>query len=103
MTIHTRLLCVLLLASASSIASASSFYTLSEAISGAIGGTSATSSSAGDDKIVIAARDDAASFVATDGDIRGVHLEAAFVLLRGQLQQARDASDLELARAILAL
>lgn len=103
MTIPTRLLCALLLASVSAVASASSFYTLSEAISGAFGGTSATSSSAGDDKVVLAARDDAASFVATDGDIRGVHLEAAFVLLRSQVPQASDASDRELAQAILAL
>src|SRR5690606_5555961 len=43
MTIFTRLLCTLLLASVSAVAAASSFYTLSEAISGAFGGTSATS------------------------------------------------------------
>ena len=71
-------------------------------------GTSAggTSASFGldlrDDKVVLAARDDAASFVASDGAIRGAQLEAALRHLREHAPQARDASDLELAQAILA-
>ena len=49
------------------------------------------------------AHDDAASFVASNGDIRGAQLEAAFNALRTQLPEARDASDQVLAEAILAL
>lgn len=91
----------------SGVAAASSFYTTSDALSGSFGGTSngisASSGSFSDDKVVLAARDDAASFVASDGEIRGVYLEAALVHLRERLPAARDASDTELARAILAL
>jgi uncharacterized protein (TIGR02448 family) len=54
-------------------------------------------------KVVLAARDDAASFVASQGDIRGASLEAAFATLREQLPEARHASDRQLAEAILAL
>ncbi|MCR6661878.1 MAG: DUF2388 domain-containing protein [Luteimonas sp.] len=67
------------------------------------GGSSATSgSSSGDDKVVIRARDDAAGFVASDGRIRTARLEAALRHLREHDATARDASDLQLARAILA-
>lgn len=65
--------------------------------------TSDTTTSVRDMKVVLAARDDAASFVASAGDIRGANLEAAFAVLRAQLPQARDASDQQLAEAILAL
>ncbi|UNK49495.1 DUF2388 domain-containing protein [Lysobacter sp. S4-A87] len=71
------------------------------------GGSSASSassdSSSGNDKVVLAARDDAASFVASDGAIRGAQLEAALRHLRENVPQARQASDIELAKAILAL
>jgi uncharacterized protein (TIGR02448 family) len=104
---HSPLLCAVLLFGLSSVASASSFYTTSEAVTGALKGTSngisATSGSFSDNKIVQAARDDAASYVASDGAIRGVHLEAAILLLRTELPEAQAASDLDLARAILAL
>jgi uncharacterized protein (TIGR02448 family) len=67
------------------------------------GGTSASSAStSGDDKVVVRARDDAAGFVASDGRIRSARLEAAFRHLREQDAAARDASDMQLARAILA-
>jgi uncharacterized protein (TIGR02448 family) len=49
------------------------------------------------------ARDDAASFVASEGRIRGARLEAALRQLRERDAAARRASDLELAQAILAL
>jgi len=62
-----------------------------------------TSTSVRDMKVVHAARDDAASFVASAGDIRGAELEAAFATLRERLPEARSASDRELAEAILAL
>lgn len=65
--------------------------------------TSDTTSSIRDSKVVREAHDDAASFVATDGDIRGAQLEAAFGTLRSHVPEARDASDQVLAEAILAL
>ncbi|KQZ84754.1 MULTISPECIES: DUF2388 domain-containing protein [unclassified Pseudomonas] len=65
--------------------------------------TSDTTTSIRDSKIVREAQDDAASFVASNGDIRGAHLESAFSLLRTRVPEARDASDQDLAEAILAL
>jgi uncharacterized protein (TIGR02448 family) len=109
---HSPLLCAALLLGLSSlglspVASASSFYTTSEVVTGALKGTStgtaATSGSFRDNTVGLAARDDAASYVASDGAVRGVHLEAAIVLLRAELPEAQAASDLDLARAILAL
>lgn len=67
-------------------------------------GTSASSkTTTPDDKVVLQARDDAASFVATDGRIRGAQLEAALRYLRERSTDAQRASDLQLAQAILAL
>ena len=65
--------------------------------------TSDTTTSIRDMKVVRAARDDAASFVASAGDIRGAELEAAFATLRERLPEARNASDQQLAEAILTL
>ena len=65
--------------------------------------TSDTTTSIRDSKVVREAHDDAASFVATNGEIRGARLEAAFDTLRTRLPEARDASDQTLAEAILAL
>jgi uncharacterized protein (TIGR02448 family) len=65
--------------------------------------TSDTTTSIRDMKVVMAARDDAASFVASNGDIRGAQLEAAFGALREKFPQAREASDQVLAETILAL
>ena len=102
-----RLPFLAVLLTASALAHASSASTTSDAISGAVKGTSnggsASSGSFSDDRIVLAARDDAASFVASQGAIRGVQLEAALILLRTELPAARNASDLALAQAILAL
>lgn len=67
------------------------------------GGTSASSgSTSGNDKVVLQARDDAASFVASQGRIRGARLEAALRHLRARDPDVRQASDMQLARAILA-
>ena len=68
-------------------------------------GSSASSktTSPDDDKVVRQARDDAASFVATDGRIRGAQLEAALRHLREKYSTAQHASDMQLAQAILAL
>lgn len=65
--------------------------------------TSDTTTSIRDSKIIVQAKDDAASYVASEGDIRGAQLEAAFETLRQRVPEARDASDQVLAEAILAL
>ncbi|NQD91220.1 DUF2388 domain-containing protein [Pseudomonas sp. CrR25] len=65
--------------------------------------TSDTTTSLRDMKVVVEARDDAASFVASHGAIRGAHLEAAFGAIRSRVPEAQRASDLALAEAILAL
>jgi uncharacterized protein (TIGR02448 family) len=64
--------------------------------------TSDTTTSIRDLKVVVEARDDAASFVASQGAIRGAHLQAALVAIRSRVPEAQAASDLELAEAILA-
>ena len=66
------------------------------------GSSASSDSSSGDDKVVVHARDDAAGFVASDGRIRSARLEAALRHLREHDAAARDASDMQLARAILA-
>jgi uncharacterized protein (TIGR02448 family) len=65
--------------------------------------TSDTTSSVRNWKLVVEAQDDAASYVASNGNIHGAQLDAAFVTLRERLPEARNASDQELAEAILAL
>ncbi|MBK4999314.1 DUF2388 domain-containing protein [Pseudomonas sp. S31] len=54
-----------------------------------------------DHKLVLAAQDDAGSFVASGGEIRGPFLEAAIRQVRAE-QPGLQASDMELANAILA-
>ncbi len=65
--------------------------------------TSDTTTSIRDSKIIREAHDDAASFDAREGEIRGAPLEAAFDTLRTRVPEARDASDQVLAEAIIAL
>ncbi|MFJ4345118.1 DUF2388 domain-containing protein [Pseudomonas sp. NPDC089401] len=65
--------------------------------------TSDTTTSIRDSKVVREAHDDAATYVGSNGQIRGAQLEAAFTTLRERLPEARDASDQVLAEAILAL
>lgn len=65
--------------------------------------TSDTTTSIRDSKVVREAHDDAASFVASEGDIRGANLEAAITTIRSRVPEAENASDLTLAQAILAL
>jgi uncharacterized protein (TIGR02448 family) len=67
------------------------------------GGGATSNSSSGNSKVVRHARDDAASFVASDGRIRSARLEAALLHLRQHNPDALRASDMELAKAILAL
>ena len=90
----------------SGAASASSFIGTTDAIGSSLANTvEATSditSSVGDDKVVLEAREDAASFVASEGQLRGVRLEAALAHIRTELP-ALQASDMQLAADILAL
>jgi uncharacterized protein (TIGR02448 family) len=89
-----------------SSATASSFVATTDTLGGAVMGTSDATSDASsalrDDKIVLAARSDAASFVASQGAIRGVQLQAALDSIRRRVPQAQHASDQVLAEAILA-
>jgi uncharacterized protein (TIGR02448 family) len=83
-------------------------FTAAPALAGSFGssatsaGSATSASTSGDDKVVLQARADAASFVASDGRIRGARLEAALRLLRERRADARAASDMQLAQAILA-
>ena len=65
--------------------------------------TSDTTTSIRDSKIVREAHDDAASFVASQGAIRGVKLESALAQIRQQAPQLSAATDAQLAQAILAI
>ena len=62
--------------------------------------TSMVTSAPFDRKLLIAAHDDAAAFIASDGQLRGAQLESALIYLR-RSQPKLHASDLELAQAIL--
>ncbi|MGC8100217.1 DUF2388 domain-containing protein [Metapseudomonas otitidis] len=101
-----RLLGAAALLAFSSATFASSLAVTTDSLVGALSATadatSDASSSLRDSKLVRAARDDAASFVASEGSIRGARLEAALVHIRTQAPQLQ-ASDLQLAEAILAL
>lgn len=54
-----------------------------------------------DDKLIAAAQDDASTYVASDGAIRGPYLESALNRLRSDNPSLRQRSDMELASAIL--
>jgi uncharacterized protein (TIGR02448 family) len=101
-----RLLSAAALFAVAASAQASSFIVTTDAVVNALKATSdATSdvtSSFKDDKIVLAARDDAASFVASEGSIRGVKLESALDHIRHQAPQL-NATDAQLAQAILTI
>lgn len=103
---RTRLLGTALLLALASTAQATSFVVTTDSLVGAVAAstdaTSDVTSSFRDDKVVRAARDDAASFVASNGEIRGVKLESALQHIRQQLPDLQ-ASDAQLAQAILAI
>ncbi|WP_022961813.1 DUF2388 domain-containing protein [Halopseudomonas pelagia] len=91
----------------SAVASASSFVGTTNALGSSLANTAqalgdSTASTFGSDKVVLQAREDAASFVGSNGDVRGVNLEAALSHIRQQMP-ALQASDMQLAEAILAL
>lgn len=98
--IRSILLCALIALPMSAFAS-SFAGTSAGSASGASSNSSGSSS--GDDKVLLDAREDAAGFVASNGEIRGVWLEAALIQLRERDSAARDASDMALAQKILAL
>jgi uncharacterized protein (TIGR02448 family) len=84
-------------------AGATSFVVTTDGMVNTVEGTTdVTSSTFGDDKVVREAKDDAASFVASRGEIRGAHLEAALQHIRGKLPELQ-VDDMQLAQAILAL
>lgn len=58
--------------------------------------------SGGDHKLVGPVQDDASSFIASDGAIRGPYLEAELQRIRSANPSLSERSDLELASAILA-
>jgi len=102
-----RLLSTAALLTLAANANASSLIVTTDSIVGALKATSdATSdatSSLRDNKVVRAARDDAASFVASDGAIRGVKLESALAQIRQQAPQLHPATAAQLAPAVLAI
>ena len=102
--IRIALVCVLSLASMPVLATSFSGTSAGAGSSATSKGGGATSnSSSGNSKVVKHARDDAASFVASEGRIRSARLEAAILHLRQHDAAARTASDMQLAQAILAL
>ncbi|ANI57677.1 uncharacterized protein (TIGR02448 family) [Pseudomonas sp. PvR086] len=101
-----RLLSAAALLAMAANAHASSFIVTTDSIVNGLkassDATSDVSSSFRDNKIVRAARDDAASFVASEGAIRGVKLESALNHIRQQAPQL-NATDAQLAQAILTI
>lgn len=98
----TRLLLLCALAAFSIAPAMAGSFAGSSAGASSAGSSASSGSTSGDDKVVLQARDDAASFVASNGAIRGAQLQAALQLLRERDANARAASDLQLAQAILA-
>lgn len=96
------LLAAIALFSFAGAASASSFIGTTDAIGGSlVNSVEATSdATSGNNKIILDAQDDAASFVGSRGAIRGAYLEAALTHIREQ-QPELQASDMQLAEAIL--
>lgn len=86
--------------------SASSFIATTDTLGKALANSSewTTDLTFGDDdnKVLLAAREDAASFVASEGRIRGARLEAALQQIRRRAPHLQ-ADDMQLTEAILAL
>ena len=105
MTLVRNLGAAVLLTAAVSANASSFIVTTDTVVDGVAASTHATSdvtSSLRDDKIVREARDEAASFVGSAGEIRSARLEGALSHIRQQLPQLQ-ATDVELAQAILAI
>ena len=99
------LVCALLscLVAGPAFAGASTAGSSAGAATSGAGSSASSKITSPDEKIVLHAKDDAASFVATEGRIRGAQLEAALRFLREKYSTAQHASDMQLAQAILAL
>ncbi|MCD9027696.1 DUF2388 domain-containing protein [Luteimonas sp. BDR2-5] len=93
---------LLALASAPLLASSFAGTTAQGASAGSSASSASSASTSGNDKRIVQAREDAAGFVASAGQLRTARLEAALQLLREQDPDVGLASDLQLARAILA-
>ena len=100
-----RVLCLITLFGFTSIATASSLVVTTDALVNALAssskGISDATSAVADKKILLDAKNDAATFVASQGAVRGVQLQAALEHLRASQPQLQ-ADDLQLAEAILA-
>jgi uncharacterized protein (TIGR02448 family) len=107
MHLNKSLIAALLSLGLAGTACASSLVATTDTLGGALAGTAqATSdatSSLRDMKQLRAARDDAASFIASDGAIRSARLEAALLKIRNHDPELAKADDLALAQAILSL
>lgn len=90
----------LLLVALAWISQAQAFDLTTQTLVGSGYVTSQVTSAPFDRKLILAARDDAAAFVASDGRLRGAQLESALAYLR-QNQPELHVGDLELAQAIL--
>ena len=99
---RVTLTCALVACSITPAFAASSAAGSAASCVGTMASSHTTSPDNNQNKVVLQARDDAASFVASDGRIRGARLEAALRFLREQNLQARVASDMQLAQAIVA-
>ena len=97
-----RLLCLVGCLTGTQAHATSFVMTTDLTVSLSMSASKGTSSSFKDDKIVLAAKDDAATFVATHGEIRGARVEAAFARIRDVLKDP-SVTDQQLATAILAL
>ncbi|WP_348749341.1 DUF2388 domain-containing protein [Pseudomonas rhodesiae] len=100
MAFSYRLFIVSVLFSASWSPVASAFDVTIQGTVASAYATSKVTSAPFDRKVVMAAQDDAAAFIASDGQWRGAQLESALDYLR-RSQPKLNASDLELAQAIL--
>ena len=87
--------CALLIGSSSAVADGLLRDVLSSGLT-----TGSTYLTFRDHKLVAAARDDASSYVASDGSIRGSYLEAALRQIRNEHPDLQ-ATDMELASAIV--
>lgn len=85
-------------------AQGSSFIGTTDAIAGSLVNTIDATSDAtsGNNKVVLEAREDAASFVGSAGQLRSARLESALLHIR-QSHPDLEATDMQLAEAILAL
>ncbi|TPG81935.1 DUF2388 domain-containing protein [Pseudomonas arsenicoxydans] len=103
MRFHSKLLLTPLLLWACWLGPARAFDAFNLSTQGTVAsgyGTSLVTTAPFDRKLLLAAHDDAAAFIASDGQLRGAQLESALTYLR-HTRPKLHASDLELAQAIL--